>query len=81
MFYVYVLQSSVDNSIYLGYSSNLRQRLTKHNNGENISTKANKPWKLIYYEAYQARNLAMAREKQLKRYAKSLAMLKKRIGL
>jgi len=81
MFYVYVLQSEINDSIYLGYTSDLRKRLTEHNNGRNISTKKNAPWELIYYESYQNRKLAMAREKQLKRHAKSYAMLKKRIGL
>lgn len=81
MFYVYVLQSEVNSDIYLGFTSDLKARLKQHNEGGNKSTKRSIPWKLIYYEAYSRKYLAAEREKQLKRHAKSYAMLKKRIGL
>ena len=79
MFYVYLLQSIKNKSIYIGYSSNLKQRLNQHNNGENTSTKKDKPWKLIYYEAYQSKEDAISRERRLKHHAKGLIELKKRI--
>jgi len=51
MFYTYVLQSEKNNGLYVGYTSNLKERLVEHNLGLNFSTKRYKPWKLIYYEA------------------------------
>lgn len=66
MFYVYVLQSLKDKNIYIGYSSNLKERFRKHNQGKAKSTKSRKPLDLVYYEAYKNRKDAMARERFLK---------------
>jgi predicted GIY-YIG superfamily endonuclease len=33
MFYVYVLHSDKDEGLYIGYTGNLRKRLTEHNTG------------------------------------------------
>jgi len=66
MFYVYILQSEKDKSLYIGYSPDLRKRLVKHNKKQVTSTKDKVPWKLIYYEAYLERKDATGREKFLK---------------
>lgn len=66
MYYVYILQSLKDNSFYIGYSPDLKNRLVKHNKGQVASTKSKIPWKLIYYEAYLNRRDATGREKFLK---------------
>lgn len=69
MHYVYILKSEVDGRIYVGFSSDLRARLLRHNSRRVRSTKAYAPWKLIYYEAYRAKGDATKREKQLKMHA------------
>jgi putative endonuclease len=80
MHYVYVLRSQSDfDTYYVGSSSDLRRRLAQHNAGQNISTKSHAPWRLIYYEAYEDRLLALKREKQLKYHAKAMTALKKRL--
>src|SRR5215472_17741205 len=66
MFYVYVLRSESDSGFYIGFSTNLRTRLRQHQAGESFATKSRGPWKLIYYEAYTAREDAEGREKFLK---------------
>ena len=66
MFYVYVLESESSGKWYIGYSNDLRARLKKHNQNGNTSTSNRGPWKLIYYEAYLAKNDAVGREKFLK---------------
>lgn len=66
MYYVYILQSKKTNSLYIGYSRNLRKRFEQHNNHQVTSTKHKAPWKLIYYEAYIDRKDATGREKFLK---------------
>lgn len=79
MFYVYVLQSKVDKSIYVGYTNNLKRRFVEHNSGQNISTKRLAPYDLTYYEAFKAEGDAKEREQHLKLYGRTLHEVKKRI--
>jgi len=66
MYYVYVLQSEKDKNFYVGFTSNLKERLKLHNNGKVPSTKSRLPMKLIYYESCLNQNDATHREKYLK---------------
>lgn len=66
MFYVYVLKLLKDNSLYVGYSSNLKQRIKSHKDGKNFSTKYKLPLELIFYEAYKEKSDAKRRENYLK---------------
>ncbi|OGD29708.1 hypothetical protein A2833_02620 [Candidatus Azambacteria bacterium RIFCSPHIGHO2_01_FULL_44_55] len=66
MFYVYTLRSLKNSKLYVGYTTDLRERLLKHNRGMNFSTKAYTPWTLIHYEAYLNKKDARRREKYLK---------------
>ncbi len=66
MFFVYVLHSKKDNKLYIGYSSNLKERLKTHIDGRVISTKNRRPLILIYYEAYIHIQDAKKREDFLK---------------
>lgn len=67
MFYVYVLRSIKDpDEIYVGYTTNLRERFSLHQQGLVRSTKPYRPWKLIYYEAYISKADAKRREEYLK---------------
>ena len=52
MYYVYIIQSIKNKKLYKGFTSDLKQRLQRHNAGQVASTKAFIPWKLIYYEAF-----------------------------
>ncbi len=48
MFYVYYLKSrSFPDKTYIGFTSNLKQRLLDHNAGKSVYTKDFKPWVLI----------------------------------
>ena len=66
MIYVYAIKSEERNYIYVGMTNNIQRRLAEHNNGENKSTKAYKPFTLIYSETYASRKEARIREKYLK---------------
>jgi len=66
MFYTYVLQSNKNDKLYIGYTENLKHRLVEHNQGLNLSTKHDRPWKIIYYEACLSKSDAKKREKYLK---------------
>jgi len=72
MYYVYILKDRVTEKIYIGYTSDLRTRVSEHN-------KRAKSWVLVYYEAYRCKKDALIREKRLKYYGKALSQLKKRI--
>ena len=75
---MYILHCRDTDDIYVGCTSHLQRRLKQHNAGETTST-AGKHWQIIYYESYLSVDDARDREKKLKQYGKSLAMLKKRI--
>ena len=50
--YVYILQSEADpERFYTGWTTNLRQRLTRHNEGRVTHTSKWKPWTLKTYIA------------------------------
>jgi len=79
MYYVYVLKSQKDGSLYFGYTNDLKRRFVEHNEKKNISTKHKAPFQLIYYESYRARADAKHREKQLKLFSGATTHLKRRI--
>ena len=66
MFYVYAIQSVSKKYIYVGLTNNIERRILEHNKGENRSTKAFKPFVLIYTEQCETRMQARIREKYLK---------------
>jgi putative endonuclease len=66
MFYTYVLQSLKDNQLYIGWSPDLKKRVTDHNKGLVESTKQRRPLKLVYYEACLDKVKSLKREKYLK---------------
>ena len=67
MFTVYVLYSKKYDKLYIGYTSDLEQRLLSHNK---LTTKGwtvkYRPWKLLYSEELTNKSTAMKREKELK---------------
>jgi putative endonuclease len=79
-FYVYILKCS-DSKLYIGYSSDLKQRMKDHKMGLVKSTRNRRPLELVYYEAYKNKKSAQERERQLKKFASSYKGLIKRIGL
>ena len=68
MYYVYVLQSGVDNNFYVGFTKDLKLRFEKHQKGRVPSTRSRRPFELIYYEACLNQEDATKREKYLKTY-------------
>jgi len=77
---VYLLKSVKTGRVYIGQTHDIKTRFKDHNAGRNKATKSEMPWKLVYVEFYKSKRDALIREKRLKRYGKSLAMLKKRIS-
>lgn len=81
MFYVYILKISglKDKRFYIGYTSDLRKRITEHKEGTTKTTK-NREVELVYYEAYNDKYLAMRREKVIKTSGSVYMSLIKRLG-
>lgn len=67
MFFVYILVSKVDGSLYTGQTDKLSERLKRHNRGLVKATKAKRPYELGYFESFPTRREAMWREWQLKK--------------
>lgn len=80
MFYTYVLRSTVDRELYIGWTRDLKRRFADHNAQKVVATRLRAPLKLIYYEACLSEELAIAREKQLKS-GFGRAYLKRRLSL
>ena len=65
MFYCYVLRLS-NSKNYIGFSTNLRQRIEEHISGKVSATKKLLPLKLVYYSAFISKKKALDFEKYLK---------------
>ena len=66
-FYTYALFSEMFNKIYIGFTSNIEQRIIDHNyRSKKGFTVKYRPWKLIHLEEFDSKKSAMKREKQLK---------------
>ena len=79
MFYIYIIKSKKDKSIYIGYTNDLKRRFKEHNNGDSKYTKNKYPYELVYYEAYRSMSDAKFRESNIKRFAQAYSQLKRRI--
>lgn len=53
MFYFYILRSLKNGKLYLGQTTDLKERARSHNAGENKATKPNIPYELIFYSAFK----------------------------
>jgi len=68
MYTVYIIKSEKTKQYYIGVTSDVKQRLRHHNSGANRWTKNKSPWKVIYTEDFEDKDLAWKREKQIKSY-------------
>ncbi|RGI76862.1 GIY-YIG nuclease family protein [Anaerobutyricum hallii] len=75
--YTYIVKCS-DETLYTGWTNNLKKRLEAHNSGKGAKyTKNRRPVELMYFEEYDTKQEAMKREyaiKQLSRQ-KKLALI------
>ena len=65
-FSVYILESLKDGSYYVASTSNLEDRLKRHNQGRVAYTKPRCPWKLVYSEEHPDRSSAAKHESEIK---------------
>lgn len=68
--YTYIARCN-DDSLYTGYTTDLKEREKKHNEGKGGHyTRARKPVKIIYFEEYKTRSAATKREYEIKQLKK-----------
>ena len=66
-YYVYMLKSKGKNSVtYVGYTNNLKKRISLHNNNKGAKFTKGRKWKLIYKEKHKSKGEAMSREYYIK---------------
>ena len=78
-YFVYLIVSNLKNNkqiSYVGYTNNLKRRVKLHNEGKGAKFTRGKKWKLVYYEKYDSKSLAMQKEFKLKKNYKLRKKLK-----
>ena len=69
MYIVYILYSQSIDKYYIGYTSNLENRVIQHNSGNHKSKFTRKlahDWLLVYKEEFITKTEAIKREKEIK---------------
>ena len=77
-FFVYVLGSrrKNDRRTYVGWTTDLKKRLQRHNSGTGAKSTRGRKWILLYSETCKTRNVATSREWRIKRDRKFRATLR-----
>ena len=78
MHYVYIIQSQKDGSYYVGSTADLKIRVQEHNRGIVKYTSSKKPYKPVWYCAFQNKTKALDLEKYLKQ-GSGFAFTRKRL--
>lgn len=79
MYYVYIIQSiNFPKQFYAGFSEDIDGRIDEHNSGKSVHTNKFKPWKLLFYSAFNNKKVALDFEKYLKT-ASGIAFRNKRL--
>ena len=71
MHYVYLVRCA-DDSIYCGWTTDLKKRVRAHNSGQGAKyTRSRRPVKLVYAEEFEEKREALSREWHLKRLSRA----------
>ena len=66
MHHVYIIYSPGKNVYYIGSTSNIKERIAKHNSKHKGYTSQARDWELVHSESFASKSEALKREKQLK---------------
>ena len=67
MFYVYMLKSRSNKPVtYVGYTKNIKKRVSLHNSGKGAKFTRGRKWVLIYKEKLKSKKEAISREYYIK---------------
>lgn len=74
-YYVYLLKCN-DNSLYCGYTVDLQNRVSAHNNKTGAKyTRSRTPVELVYYEIFSNKSDALKRECSIKKLTRDKKLL------
>jgi predicted GIY-YIG superfamily endonuclease len=80
MYYVYLIQHDLSGELYIGFTTDPKERLKAHNgNGKKSTTRKSGRWQYVYLELFRSEQDARDREKKLKGHAKGKHELFKRL--
>jgi len=66
-FFVYILRSDRDGSLYVGQTKDLAARMVRHNSGRSKTYTGDRgTWTLVHHEEHPSRSEAVVRERFLK---------------
>ena len=78
-YYVYMLKLISKKSItYVGYTKDIKKRISLHNSGKGAKFTRGRKWKLIYKEKFSSKNKAISREYYIKKNRKLRNSIKKK---
>jgi predicted GIY-YIG superfamily endonuclease len=78
MYYVYLIKSlEFSEKFYVGYTTDLIQRISTHNSGESFHTAKYMPWELVMYIAFEDEAKAKSFEKYLKSHSGRAFLIKR----
>ena len=66
MHVTYILYSKTIDSYYIGSTSNIEDRLKRHNSGRSTYTKRGIPWTIVYRKEYETKSEAYRAELYIK---------------
>ena len=80
-YFVYLISSTKNSKLttYVGYTINLKKRLSLHNNGKGAKFTRGRKWKLLYMEKFITKKEAISRECYIKKNRKLRNSIKKKI--
>lgn len=68
--YTYIVECQ-DGTLYTGWTNHLEKRIQAHNAGKGAKyTKSRRPVRLVYYEQYETKQVAMSREYAIKQLSR-----------
>lgn len=71
MYYIYILKCS-DDTLYTGYTTDLKKRLDTHNSGRGAKyTRSRLPVELVYHEEFEDKIQAFKREYEIKKLGRT----------
>ena len=78
-YYVYMLKNISNNKkkTYVGYTNNLKKRLTKHNSNKGAKSTKGYKWQFIFKKKFSSKSAAMSYEYKLKKDRKKRSSILK----
>ena len=75
-YYTYIIQSRKDGSFYVGFTSQLDERIRKHNRPHKGYTARKQPWVLRWAKECSSKKQAIALERKIKKLKSAKAIRK-----